>query len=252
MSIDNTPFDDSFVKSSARSTVDQSSPTAGYDAYRQGVELTLTRHYVQGIVKIHAGYHGENGDHTVPQLSFGQSQVVTSNEPYFRDVVPSTLVGFFDRSSSTVSLPLDRTTDLDVATDLFDGVVEPFDIRDVVALKDEKIRYGHKVWAVLDEGNVANRRSSDVFVYIVKDTDIRVGSFPMVDSSDHMSDINTAAESISVDSRVCGPFIEDYSVKGVMLSFSMDDDMITALNSMKPGTDNLVGYTQLGTTGFDY
>ena len=252
MPINIAPFDDSYVKSRARSTIDQNSITTEYDAYRQGVELTLARYYVLGMVKIHAGYHGYEGDHTIPQQMFGQSQKVFLDEPYFRDVVPNSLVSFFDRSDSTVPIVLDRGTDLDVATDLFDGVIEPFDIRDVVSMKIAKNRYGHKVWAALGEGNVSDRRSSDVFVHIVKNTDIRVGSFPMVDNSDHMGDVKMVVESISVDNRTCGPFIEDYGVKGVITSFSMESDMITALNSMTPGTDNLVGYTQLGATGFDY
>ena len=68
------PFDDSQQKDRRRSVRNQQTNTSEFDQYRQGTELTLTKHYAQGMVKIHAGFNGQSGDHTVPQMVYGQSQ----------------------------------------------------------------------------------------------------------------------------------------------------------------------------------
>ncbi len=135
-----------------------------------------------------------------------------------------------------------------------DGSVEPFEIRDVATRRTHTKDVARKLWAALGEGNVADRRGSDVFVLIVKNTDIHVGGFPMIDNSDNFGDVKTCVESLSLDLRVNGPFIENYAKKGVMSSLSMESDMITALTGMNPGTENMMaaGYSQLGSTGFDY
>jgi len=135
-----------------------------------------------------------------------------------------------------------------------DGSVEPLAVRDLATKRVHPKDIIHKLWAALGEGNVAERRGSDVFVQIVKDSDKRVGGFPMRDNSDHFGDVKVVVDSISDDDRRQGPFVEGYAPKGVMTSSSMESDMITALTGMTPGTENMVpiGYSQLGSSGFDY
>jgi hypothetical protein len=135
-----------------------------------------------------------------------------------------------------------------------DGSAEPLEIRDVATRRTHSRDVARKLWAALGEGNVADRHGSDMFVLIVKDSDVRVGGFPMVDNSDNFGDVKTIAENLSPDDRRIGPFVEGYAKKGVVSSLSMESDMITALTDMDPGTENMVpiGYSQLGSTGFDY
>jgi len=140
----------------------------------------------------------------------------------------------------------------DVAS--WDGAVEPLQIRDVATRRVHPNDITHKFWAALGEGNVAGRRGSDVFVMIVKNSDISHGDFPMVDNSDYFGDVKMVSESISVDGRQRSPFVENYAKKGVVTSSNMEDDMLVSLNDMNPGTENLVaiGYSQLGASGFVY
>lgn len=254
MGIKIKPFDDSYVRSRRRNVVNQHTTTAGFDAHRQGVELTLSRHYTLGMVTVHAGYNGQDGDHSAPQMVYGQSQKVLLDERYHRDVVPSTLENYFDRTESSADAILDNGTDLDVDARIFDGVMEPFDIRDVVSLKPASERYGRKLWAALGEGNVAERRGSDVVQQIVKDADAHVGSFAMVDGSDHFGGILTSAESLTTDNRGRAPFTENYPKKGILTSSDMESDLVSALSNMSPGTENMLpeGYSQPGASGFDF
>jgi len=136
----------------------------------------------------------------------------------------------------------------------WDGAVEPLQIRDVATRRVHPNDITHKFWAALGEGNVAGRRGSDVFVMIVKNSDISHGDFPMVDNSDYFGDVKMVSESISVDGRQRSPFVENYAKKGVVTSSNMEDDMLVSLNDMNPGTENLVaiGYSQLGASGFVY
>lgn len=136
----------------------------------------------------------------------------------------------------------------------WDGAVEPLQIRDVATRRVHPNDITHKFWAALGEGNVAGRRGSDVFVTIVKNSDVSRGDFPMVDNSDYFGDVKMVSESISVDGRQRSPFVENYTKKGVVTSSSMEDNMLVSLNNMNPGTENLVaiGYSQLGASGFVY
>jgi hypothetical protein len=69
----NAPRDGSFFDEGPQRTARAkgfatgSMDTSNIDAYRQGVELTLIKHYDKGIVKIHAGEQG----HIVKQNTFG-------------------------------------------------------------------------------------------------------------------------------------------------------------------------------------
>ena len=248
------PFDDSQQKDRRRASENQNTSTVELDAYRQGVELTQSKHYAQGMVKIHAGYNGQTGDHTVPQFVYGQTQKSFTDDVFYRDVVPIEPSAYVNESASLTEFVVDRGTDLDVSVDIFDGVMEPFHIRDVVALRREFKAYERKLCAALGEGNVKNREGSDVFFSIVKHKEKKVGAFAMVDVVDTIASLVIVVDSDSVDSRERGPFIEDYTKKGTFSSTRMESDIQVALSAMEPGTENMLPdqYVQLGSTGFFY
>jgi len=77
------PFDDSLEKDRHKATEDVNTDTRGYDAYRQGVELTMPNHFANGIAKIHNGYNGQSGNHEVPTLVLGQGRPRLRDENSF-------------------------------------------------------------------------------------------------------------------------------------------------------------------------
>jgi hypothetical protein len=136
-----------------------------------------------------------------------------------------------------------------------DGAVEPLDIRDVVTRKTNPKDVAHKVWGALDEGNVNDRASSEVFVVEVKRDDLHVGSFPFVDESDVIGTLPIASESISPDHRRHGSFHDDQENNGVIVDeLTMESDMLSAVRAMRPPSDNVLPptFVQAGATGFDF
>lgn len=248
------PYDDSQQKDYRRASQNQSTSTSELDQYRQGVELTHVKHYAQGMVKIHAGFNGQTGVHTVPQFVYGQTQKTITDELYYRDILPTSPATHVTGSSTPTYYIVDQGNDQDVSVDIFDGVIEPFHIRDVVALRRDFKAYERKLWGALGEGNVSDREGSDVFLNIMKLRDIEVGSFPVVDTVDTTGSLVTVVESESVNNRKHGPFVEDYTKKGTFASTKMESDMQIAVFNMTPGTENMLPdeYVQLGSTGFSF
>ncbi len=249
-----TPYDDSQQRDIRRASQNQNTLTNEFDQYRQGVELTHAKHFAQGMVKIHAGFNGQTGVHTVPQFVYGQTQKSFTDELYYRDVLPTAPQTHVNGSVTPTYYLVDQGNDMDVNTDIFDGVIEPFHIRDVVALRREFQAYERKLWGALGEGNVSNREGSDVFTHIIKNRERHIGAFPLVDTVDTTASLVTVVESESVNSRKRGPFNEDYSKKGTFISTKMDVEMVVAVSDMDPGTENMLPdeYVQLGSTGFTY
>ena len=80
------PFDDSLQKDRRRSTKNSSTDTSSIDAYRQGIELTMPKHFANGIAKIHDGYNDQSGEHGVPQLVYGQDRPILRDDNSFLDM----------------------------------------------------------------------------------------------------------------------------------------------------------------------
>jgi hypothetical protein len=134
-----------------------------------------------------------------------------------------------------------------------DGAIEPLEIRDVVTRKTRDA--AHKVWGALDEGNVNDRASSEVFVSSVKRDDLHVGSFPFVDEADVIGELPLASEAMSPDHRRHGSFHDDQENNGIIVDkINMESDVLAAVRAMRPPSDNALPptFVQVGATGFDH
>jgi hypothetical protein len=136
-----------------------------------------------------------------------------------------------------------------------DATVEPLEIRDVVTGRTHSKDVAHKVWGALDEGNINDRASSEVFITEVKRDDLHVGSFPFVDEADVVGTLHIASESISPDHRRHGAFCDNQENNGIIVDEqTMESDMLSAVRAMRPPSGNALPPTfiQAGATGFDY
>jgi hypothetical protein len=248
------PFDDSQQRDRRHADADPWTSTSEFDQYRQGVELTQTKHYAQGMVKIHAGYNGQDGNHTIPQLAYGQSQNTMLDEVYHRDVIAMEPATYVSLGLSLTNVVIDKGVDLDVNVNVFDGVIEPFAIRDMIALRRDFKSVEHKVCAALGEGNVKDRDNTDMFVEIVRFDDLYVGHSAMNDNVNTTGGLVTVVESGSTSTRRASPFKENYPPKGLIMSTRMESDLVYALSRMGPATENSVpdNYVRLGLTGLGY
>ncbi len=134
-----------------------------------------------------------------------------------------------------------------------DGVIEPLELRDIATRKVNPKNVAHKLCGALEEGNVNDRESSEIFVSQVRIVDFRVGSFPFEDEADVVEDMSIASETISPDNRRNGSFHDDQEVNGVIVNSNMESDLKTALRAMRPPSENYLPptYIQVGKNGFD-
>ena len=260
MPVLNPPFDDSKKPAAAKATRNPSTSTTDTDAFRQGVSLTLPLHYARGMVKIYGGYHGQTGDHTVPQLIIGAGQKKMLDENYVADVLPmdpKSVVGNKVVESSVVLVNKDGDPEVDAFVN--DGVIEPLTVRRILTKQETRRKAVHRIWGALDEGNVVDRERTERFFVISKQSDLTFGSYPFSDNSRTMGltpsgSVKLSETILSVDGRAKSPFADDQNAKGVILSANMDGPTTVALNACSPPTDNLqaYNYVQVGGTGFEY
>lgn len=245
-----SPFDDSLQKDRRRGTSNQSTNTSNFDAYRQGVELTKPSHYANGIAKIHDGYNDQTGIHGVSDLVLGQQRPILRD---FNSYLDTEKLNPVSRLSDTAPATANVTAQIleDVAAK--DGTIEPLEIRNVVNLRTHPKDVRHRIGGALDEGNINDRMSSEVFVIIVKRSDLYVGNFPFLDEADVMGQMSVKSETISPDNRRRGPFSDNQENNERLIDeLSMENDLRVALRSMRPQGDNILPSTfiQVGATGF--
>lgn len=136
-----------------------------------------------------------------------------------------------------------------------DGAIEPLEIRDVATRRTNPKDIAHKVCGTLEEGNVNDRTSSEVFFSRARQADLHVGSFPFEDEANTVGDMPIASETISPDNRRHGSFRDDQEHNGIIVSeLSMESDIKAALRAMRPPSENILppNFVQVGATGFDY
>lgn len=134
-----------------------------------------------------------------------------------------------------------------------DGAIEPFEIRRVVALQTHtsEVRRGQS--AFLEEGNVSDTGGVDMFVSIVRYADRTTGITPFEDESSAMGDLRISSEERSADNRLAGVYDDQNTIKGVMESDLMEDDLLAAVRAMSPSSENYVptSHIHVGVHGFD-
>lgn len=246
------PFDDSLQKDRRRGTVDQSTDTSAVDAYRQGVELTSPKHFANGIAKIHDGYNEQSGQHGVPDLVLGQSRPVLRDENSYLEMTKFDSVAHLQKLSPNIN-EINALLLEDVASK--DGAIEPLELRDVITHRTHSKNIARKVWGVLDEGNVNDRASSEVFISETRRDDLHVGSFPFEDESDVIGDMQIASETISPDHRRHGSFRDNQENNEIIVDeLTMETDLKAAVRSMRPMGGNSLPptFVQAGATGFDF
>jgi hypothetical protein len=216
--------------------------TSEIDAYRQGVELRLPKHYEQGVVKIHSG----ETDHVLKQQWFGMGDKWWK-DAFFTDKQEFRTILF--ASSSTYEFPTTLAFDenLEVGT-AHDGVIEPFEIRDVVESSTSSSLF-HVANAAVMAGNVDINDASDAIVTVYD---------PAQRDHKEFFDVRGELERQSTydDARSdVEPFNDRRLTSNFTLSSSVDVGMIAALSPMTGSTMNYIAPWQVSSTcgwSFDY
>lgn len=249
------PFDEGNAKPVIWSFVSLSfgtgTDTRAYDAYRQGIELTMPRYFFQGIVKIHSG----EDNHEVKQNHFGQARIRNTPLPRYEEIDNWDPVSFvkFDHDISPITLlRVYRNTFPIIIGDIDryeflngDGALEPFTIRGKAANYSIEIPFFvHDIKASFEEGNQNYLFAGDrvVNVYTPKDEKAETNYFDSVDTTDGGG---TVVGYVSPEIAHLSPHEDNKQRTGIKLTANMDTTMVSALNSMSPPEDGYVTSNQI-------
>ena len=228
--------------------------TSAIDGYRQGVELTQQKHYDAGTVKIYAGYPG----HTLPQSRYGEGSNLKTIDNTYQDkdyfdpqVFLEAQYNEYVDLGNVLTFPI-ITGDNDQADNyVFDGIIEPFQIREVVSFFSiEMPRPSHTVRGTIMGGNEDSLGGADAVVSISRKS--MNEQVPYIDSIDMFGSASLPGF-FNQESSILEPF-DDIRLPGnVVPSASYGNDMIAALSMMSGSTDNYVSSNQQGhATGWQY
>ena len=211
------------------------------DGYRQGVELTLQKHYDMGTVKIHSG----EPNHVLRQNRFGMDIYHDAHSNAYMDndkFDPIKFIKVQDYYSyiyaDVFTIPFIIDDNDEVTTDNLDGIIEPLTIREVVSLRSVETPFvAHSVKASLAAGS----------------DDLHRGACPVV----QLDYFDPARSIVVYDDR--GYFKnESVRIKPFNDAFLLDvgfadNDMSFMLRFMRPTTENFVPNTHRSyTAGWDY
>jgi len=239
-----------FHNTSSISTID-------IDGYRQGVELTLQKHFDAGTVKIHAGEPG----HMLRKTNFGMGETTYSKIPFEE-------VDYFD-PRNFISLqendpafyrninasPIITNDNNSIENYIFDGAIEPFSIRSRVAFFSVDAPYEmHEIKGTVMNGNSDDFGGSDTIQNVfVNDVSGRYESGPFKDHNIDMVSFARNRQTISFIGASVGffnsekskiiKFVDKRYVRNTVSDQTYDPDMTAALSLMSGSSDNYVNTT---------
>lgn len=230
--------------------------TSSIDKFRQGVELTHSKYYGEGIVKIHAGNKG----HVMMKSNYGDSRFLepTRRVRWFSDLDKFDSKHFIEAQefesylyADMFSFPLivdDRERWVD---NIYDGIIEPFDIRSVAGLYSIDVPFiAHSIKGDVMKGTInATQGAPDISQTL--DMAATGGIIAYLDLVDKYHEYFTWWPKPSIapyDDSSLVPTSEEYMTKG-----SGDSEILFALMQMSGSRDSFQLKNQRSTTsGWDY
>lgn len=253
------PFDETpqLVYEASKVVNTSSIDTSGFDAYRQGIELVLDKHYQMGIVKIHSGE--EDRRHRLRQTEFGRDSWFLT--PYstctqFEELDYFDSVSYIEAQDDPFSLRNLRypivSSDVDESESyVTDGVIEPLTIRHKVTFNSIEFPFeSHDVWGEAGSGNVDQTRSTDD-VQSIFEYDTNYEQVPYCDMVDMLGNVPTMGYFLW-DKAPFRPFNDRRDKKGTKIS-SESEEMRDQIEDMSPNTESMIWGNYVSTTcGFTY
>lgn len=230
--------------------------TSSIDGFRQGVEITHSKFYGTGIVKIHAG----NPGHVMFRSTYGDSRFLEPSRraAWFSDLDKFDSKHFVEAQehvsyleSDMFSFPLIVDNRERWVDSTYDGVIEPLDIRSAAGLYSIDVPFiAHSIKGELMKGTVgATQGAADIDQ--VLDVGMTTHPIAYLDLVDKYHEYFTWWPKPSVspfnDSNKT-PTVEEYNARG-----SADAGILLALTPMSGTRDSYQLKNRRSTTsGWDY
>ena len=210
--------------------------TSTFDPYRQGIELTRTKHFdMTAGPKIHAGEPG----HVLRKNSYGADR-------NFFDPVRYEDNTLFDpvnyiKNQETYSFPIVTSDSFELENYNFNGVIEPLTIRAALSFSSIEFPFeSHDTRGNLEDGNgnvyKANSRISNVY-----ERNPRYRIVPWLDMIDMIGEGQNKIPTIGYlndDKSYVTPF-NDLSLK-IQLSQNLEGIMLSAVQALEGSTETYI------------
>jgi len=223
--------------------------TSAIDAYRQGVEITRSKHFfVRSIPKIHSGEPGN----VIKKNVFGSDKDNIFPENYYQDLEFYDPIKFLQTNQLTYPIITSDFNELENYN--FNGIIEPMPIRSVASFFSIDIPFeARSVKGHLSDGNLDITLASDRKLTVDKKyTKHKIQPWlDMVDIIGDVKKIPTIGFFNTSDKVYLDPF-NDLSNK-VQLSTNLPEDMIEVVKKMNSSTENYVKDGDISaSTGWTY
>jgi hypothetical protein len=226
--------------------------TRATDPYRQGVELTMERHFHEGPVKIHAG---EPGHQLRPNNVGEQPETLFPNARFFQEIDVFDPVLYLSGNirseilSGEVALRASTTTD----GLSFDGTIEPFTIRSIVTFRSGVFaEEPHAFRGNVESANFNTFVHADRIVSVQRFNEVTYGLHPYDDKVNSVNELPVNELHVPIDTRLIRPFDDAQLKSGQYVTGSMPSEMQDYLKQMNPDTENYVPFGNVkSVTGFD-
>lgn len=221
--------------------------TSAIDAFRQGVEITRSRHFDAGTsLKIHAGEPGG----VVRKNSYGYDRNFRKDN-FYSDIDYFDPVDYLT-STRVFSYPIITGDNDETENYNFNGVIEPLTIRALVSFFSIDVPFeAHDVKANLEDGNSTIIRSNDRIKTVRERNENRI--VPWLDMIDMVGEVKKIPTMgyFNDDRTFIAPF-NDQKYK-LELSSNLEGTMLLAAKLLNGSTDNYVadGYIS-ATAGWTY
>lgn len=221
---------------SSRSGID----TTMIDGFRQGVEITLTKHYTSGTAKIYAGEQG----HVVRQNNVGLTRTFVLPDVGFTDMQTFDAAAYVSTSNTSYPIIIGDGEQQIGRNGVLDGIIEPLTIRAKVGFFSIDVPFeAHDVRGTFGGGN-SNQFGASEQVLFIDYVDQSTDAKEFVDLVDMFEGKVPLNGYFNVEQVQLLPF-SDESRTAQSISSAHDASMQSALTAMVSGsTENFIQQNQ--------
>jgi hypothetical protein len=217
--------------------------TSAFDDYRQGIELTQEKYYVNGsIVKIHSG----EPNHELAVLNYGGTEINIIENSSFNEVEKYDPIQHITTNDINY-FPPPFNDDVNLISN--NATIEPLTIRDVVSFASLYGKYEpHSVRGNLESGNYNLYNNSDIqkFEYERKEIQARL---PFADFVASIGNLKLEAmENIPLINNI--PAYDDSQPPSAVFSNTKDDSTLRSYvwYQLNPSSDTYISNNKVSTT----
>jgi hypothetical protein len=224
--------------------------TSTIDPYRQGVELTLTKHFDAGIGKISAGEPG----HILRRSEYGLD-VGCRVEPAFSEIDYFDPVRYLESQendspllSNIITFPIITSNNDQIENYVFNGVIEPLTIRARASFFSIDVPFEpHSTNGSLMDGNEDQFRAVDQ-VKTVYEWNVNESNIEFLDMVDMLGGFLPLNGYFNHERTRISPFVDERLICNVTSSVTRDVLFESALSMMTGSTDSYISHRQRSAT----